>query len=184
MKSGKRHLSDRMELPNQDIIRTLGEKETYKNLGILEGDTIKQVDMKGKILKKEYPRRTRNLLETNPYSRNLIEGINTWAVLLVRYTGPFLKWTTEELKQMDQWTRKLMTMCKALHPRDYVDRLYVSRKDGGSVDASIQRLERNKEKRGDWMITSTRNNTDDKGTNRTEITRKTKMKRKTTLWTF
>ena len=30
MKSGKRHLSDGMELPNQDKTRTLGEKETYK----------------------------------------------------------------------------------------------------------------------------------------------------------
>ena len=42
-----------------------------------------------------------------------------------------------------------MTMHKALHPRDDVDRLYVSRKEGGrglaniedSVDASIQPLE-------------------------------------------
>ncbi len=42
-----------------------------------------------------------------------------------------------------------MTMHKALHPRDDVDRLYVSRKEGGrglasiedTVDASIQRLE-------------------------------------------
>ena len=50
---------------------------------------------------------------------------------------------------MDQRTRKLMTMHKALHPRDDVDRLYVSRKEGGgglagiedTVDASIQRLE-------------------------------------------
>ena len=41
MKSGKRHLTDGMKLPNQDKIRTLGEKETYKYLGILEADTIK-----------------------------------------------------------------------------------------------------------------------------------------------
>ena len=48
MKSGKRHLTDGRELPDQDI-RTLGEKETYKFLGILETDTIKQVEMKEKI---------------------------------------------------------------------------------------------------------------------------------------
>ena len=30
MKSGKQHMTDGMELPNQDKIRTLGEKETYK----------------------------------------------------------------------------------------------------------------------------------------------------------
>ena len=46
IKSGKRHLTDGMELPNQDKIRTLGEKETYKYLGILEADTIKQVERK------------------------------------------------------------------------------------------------------------------------------------------
>ena len=45
-KSGKRHLTNGMELSNQDKIRTLEEKETYKYLGILEADTIKQVQMK------------------------------------------------------------------------------------------------------------------------------------------
>ena len=30
MKSGKRHITDEMEVPNQDKIRTLGENETYK----------------------------------------------------------------------------------------------------------------------------------------------------------
>ena len=48
MKSGKRHLTDGMEQPNQDKIRTLGEKETNKYLGILEADTIKQMEMKEK----------------------------------------------------------------------------------------------------------------------------------------
>ena len=49
MKSGKRHLMDGMELPNQEKIKAFREKETYKYLGILEADTIKQVDMKEKI---------------------------------------------------------------------------------------------------------------------------------------
>ena len=84
--------------------------------------------MKGKI-QKEYLRRTRKLLETKLSSRNLIKGINTWAVSPVRYSELFLKWTREELKQMDQRARKLMTMHKALHPRDDVDRLYISRKE-------------------------------------------------------
>ena len=41
MKSGKQHLTDRMELPNQDKIGRLGEKESNNYLGILEADTIK-----------------------------------------------------------------------------------------------------------------------------------------------
>ena len=39
---------------------------------------------------------------------------------------------------MDQRTRKLMSMYKALHPRDDVDSLYVSRKEGGRGLASIE----------------------------------------------
>ena len=120
MKSGKGHMTDGIELPNRDKIRTLGENETYKYLGILEAGTIKQVEMKDKI-QKEYLRRTWKLLETKLSTRNLIKGINTWAVPLVRYSGPFLKWTRDELKEMDQRTRTLMTMHKALHARDDVD---------------------------------------------------------------
>ena len=79
IKSGKRHITDGIELPNHDKIRTLGENETYKYLGILEADTIKQVEMKDKI-QQEYCWRTRKLLETKISCRNLFKGINTWAV--------------------------------------------------------------------------------------------------------
>ena len=48
-KSGKRDITDGTKLPNQDKIRTLEEKETYKYLGILEADTIKQEEIKEKI---------------------------------------------------------------------------------------------------------------------------------------
>ena len=90
MKSGKRHLTDRMKLPSQDKIRTLGEKEAYKYLDILEADTIKQVEIKDNI-NEEYLRRTKKLLETKLSSRNFIKGITAWSVPLIRYSGPFLK---------------------------------------------------------------------------------------------
>ena len=189
MKSGKRHMTDGMELPNQDKIRTLGEEETYTYLGILEADTIKQVEMKD-VIWKEYLRRTRKLIETKLSCRNLIKGINTWAVSLIRYSGPFLKWTRDELKQMDQRTRKLMTIHKALLPRDDVDRLYVPRKQGGrglasiedSVDTSIQRLEDYIEKHEGGLFTAIRNNTDNTIDDRMTTTRKQKWDKKTTLW--
>ena len=41
MKSGKRHMTAGIKLPNHDEIRTLGETETYKYLDISEADTIK-----------------------------------------------------------------------------------------------------------------------------------------------
>ena len=90
MKSRKRQMIEGIVLPNHGKIKMLKEKETYKYLGILEADTIKQAEMKEKILK-EYLRRTRKLLETKLHSRNLIKGINTWAVPLIRYSELFLK---------------------------------------------------------------------------------------------
>ena len=75
-----------------------------------------------------------------------------------------------------------MTMHKALHPRDDVDILYVSRKGGGrgltsledSVDALIQQLEDYIQMRGRRLIIATRNNTDNMRTNRTTITSRQK----------
>ena len=49
MKSRKRHMTEVIEQLNKEKIRTFREKETYKYLGILEADTIKQVEMKEKI---------------------------------------------------------------------------------------------------------------------------------------
>ena len=71
-------------------------------------------------------------------------------------------------------------MHKALHPRDDVDRLYVSRRERGrglvsvkdSVDTSIQRLEDYIQKHGERLITTTRINTEVTSTSGTTITRK------------
>ena len=87
---------------------------------------------------------------------------------------------------MDQTTRKLTTLQKALHPKDDVDRLYVPRKEEGkglasiedSVDTSIQRLEDYIEKHERGLITAIRNNTDNTIDNRMTKIRKQKWEEK------
>ena len=90
---------------------------------------------------------------------------------------------------MDQrrtWARKLMIMHKELHPRDDVDRLYVSRREEGrgltyvedSVGASIQRLEDYIEKRERGLITAIINDTKNTMANRMTINRKQKWEEK------
>ena len=86
---------------------------------------------------------------------------------------------------MDWRTWKLMTMKLALHPWDDVDRLYVSRKDGGrglvsikdSVGTSIRWLEDYTEKHERGMITAIRNETYTTDDRMTTI-RKQKWKKK------
>ena len=93
IKSRKQHMTEAIELPNQEIIRTLVEKENlqiFGNIGSCHHHKYRR--------KKVYIRRAPKLLETKLYHRNLIKGINTWAVPLVRYSGPFMKWTGEDLK--------------------------------------------------------------------------------------
>ena len=78
----------KLELPNQDKIRTLGERETYQYLDNLETDTSKQVEMKDKI-QKEYLMRTWKLLETKLSSRKLFKRINTGLYSLLDIRDPF-----------------------------------------------------------------------------------------------
>ena len=171
-----------MEQLNQDKIRTLAENETYKYVGILQADTIKQVEMNEKI-QKEYCRRTRKLLETKLSSRNLIKGIYTWTVPLVRHSGPFLKWTRDERKQMDQIIRKLMTMHKA--ETTLTDYVFQEKREEDDlqhwrqrwrIDTTTRRLYTKKHDGG--LITAIRNDNDNTMDNRMTITRKEKWEGK------
>ena len=95
-------------------------------------------------------------------------------------------WTSEELQEMEQRTRKLMTIHKALLHRDDVDRLYVSRKEGrrglgiiqDNTDASMQPLEDYIKKSKERLIIATRNNTDNTSINRAKIIIKQKCEEK------
>ena len=77
-------------------------------------------------------------------------------------------------------------MHEALHPRDDVDRLYVSRREGGrgvariewSVHTSIQWLEDYIQKREGRLIPATRNNTNVTRTSGMKITKKQKWEEK------
>ena len=78
-----------------------------------------------KKIRKECLRRTRKFLEKKFRSRNLIKEINTWSVPFVRFFEKFSKWKKEKLKLINISTKKLITILKDLHVRDYIDRLYV-----------------------------------------------------------
>ena len=79
-----------------------------------------------------------------------------------------------------------MTVQKALHLRDEIDRQYIFRKVGGrglaniedSVDAPIQRLEDYLEKHERGLITAIRSDTDNTIDDRMTITRKQKWEEK------
>ena len=130
MKRGKKVKSDGIKLPDNTVMKALGDGEGYKYLGILQADDLQKKEMKIKVLN-EYKRRVRKIVKTKLNGRNIVKGINTWAIPVLRYSAPFLSWTKTELQSIDGKTRKLLTMHNGLHPRSDVDRLYIPREVGG-----------------------------------------------------
>ena len=76
-------------------MKWLIEKAGYKYLGIIQADHIRYTEMKEKM-KAEYLRRVLKVLETKLNNGNIIKGINTWAVSLLRYSAAFIDWNCPE----------------------------------------------------------------------------------------
>ena len=119
MEKGKIVKSVGIELPDGKVIKSLQEGESCKYLGILEADKFLEEKMK-LIVSKKYTRRIRKVLKRKLNGGNLVCGVNTWAVSLLRYSAAFVSWRKSELQAID--TRKLLTIYRALHPKSDVDR--------------------------------------------------------------
>ena len=78
-----------IELPDGKIIKSLQEGESYKYLVILEADKFLEEKVKLNVLK-EYIRRIRKVLKSKLHGGNLVHGVNTLAVSLLRYSATFV----------------------------------------------------------------------------------------------
>ena len=90
------------------------------------------------IVSKEHIRRLRKVLKSKLNGENLVPGVNTSPVSLLRYSAAFVSWRKNEMQAIDKKTRKLFTIYGALHPKSDVDRLYIPRKEGGRGLISIE----------------------------------------------
>ena len=124
-------------MPAGKFIKSLQEGESYKYLGILEGDKFLEEKLKLNV-SKEFIRRLRKVLKSKLNGGNLVRGVNTWAVSLLRYSAAFVSWRKSELQAIDRKTRKLLTVYGASHPKSDVDRLHIPRKEGGRGLISIE----------------------------------------------
>ncbi len=158
MKKGKRVRSEGLTLPSGEVMKDV-DQSGYKYLGVLQADQVKSVEMKEKI-KVEYFRRVKLLGKSKLYAGNLVNGINAWAVGVVRYSAGILDWTRKDVRAMDVKTRKILTMCGAYRKQSSVDRLYMKRKDGGRglisveecVESEVKSLGEYVAKSEEWML--------------------------------
>ena len=130
LKKGKITKFDEISLLDGRVMKGLIKEAGYQYLGILQSDQIRYTEMKEKV-KGKYLRKIRKVLETSVNGGNIMKGISTWGVSLLRYSAAFIDWNCAELTLLDQRTRNLMTTHNTLYPKSNVDRLYVPRKEGG-----------------------------------------------------
>ena len=52
---------------------------------------------------------------------------NTWTIAILRYSAGVVEWRSDEVKELDRKTRKMMTMHGALSPKSDGDRVYLPR---------------------------------------------------------
>ena len=124
---GKQIRKEGLVLPSGDLMKEVDE-EGYKYLGVLQKDGHLDTEMKTKV-EDEYFRRLGLLLESELYAGNLIAGINSWAIGIVRYTAGVLSWGDTKLKEIEKKTRRKFTLHGAFHRNSDIDRLYLKRKD-------------------------------------------------------
>ena len=84
-KRGKKVQAEGIQLNDNQVIQDLEQSETYKYLGMEEGEGLQHHEMKGKI-RKEYKRRVKLVLKSELNARNKIAAINTLAVPVIVYS--------------------------------------------------------------------------------------------------
>ena len=107
---------------------------------------------------REYKRRIRLILIFKLNGKNKIPAINSWTVTILRYGSGVLEWRVDKLKELDRKTRTLLTMHKGFHPKCDVDRLYVSRKEGGRGLMSCESIIRSEENNLGWYLKNSSEN--------------------------
>ena len=113
-------------------IAELTSGEFYKYLGVEELVNLNHDKMKSKILK-EVKKKLRLVLSTELNSKNLVIAMNETIIPVLSYSFGVIDWTEGEIQGVDITVRKFLNMFKALEIKSDVDRLYVSRENGGGV---------------------------------------------------
>ena len=137
-KRGKKVSAEGIPLNDNQVIQDLDQAETYKYLGMEEGEGVQHHKMKVKIRKK-YKRRIKLVLKSELNARNKIAAINTLAVPVMLYSYGVIDWKLDEIQNLDRMTRKQLCMNQMLTMKADVGRIYLPCQEGGR---SIMNLEK------------------------------------------
>ena len=137
-KRGKKVSTEGTPLNDNQVIQDLDQAETYKYLGMEEGEGVQHHKIKVKI-RKEYQRRIKLVLKSELNARNKIAAINTLAVPVILYTYGVIDWNLDEIQDLDRMTRKQLCMNWMLGKKADVDRIYLPCQEGGKSFMNLEK---------------------------------------------
>ena len=123
-KRGKKISAEGIPLNDNQVIQELDQAETYKYLGMEEGEGVQHHKMKVNI-RKEYKRRIKLVLKSELNARNKIAAINTLAVPVILYSYGVIDWKLDEIQDLDRMTRKQLCMKQMLAKKAGINRIYL-----------------------------------------------------------
>lgn len=106
------------------------ENEAYKFLGIDQADGIKTKKVFNRV-KEEVLKRTKLLVNTELNDANLIKAINIKVIPVAAYAMNICKFSTAEIKELDQIVKKQLRKKRLLGRQASDERLYLKRQIGG-----------------------------------------------------
>lgn len=121
---------EEIELVDGTAITQLAHDQTYTYLGIPQ----KQMNELPKIkqqLTKQYLNKVKKIWTTELNAKNKCQATNSLALPLVSHTFGSIRWTVEEITDLDRKTRKELTKARSLHPNASTQRVYLPRQLGG-----------------------------------------------------
>ena len=109
------------ELQDTDSYKYLGADEDVAYRGTLNIDRVV----------KEYIKRIRKIWKSELSAQNKVIAHNSFAVPILTPTFGILDWNKDEVEAIDIKTRKILATTGNFHRNSSVDRLYMTREDGG-----------------------------------------------------
>ncbi|XP_030746059.1 uncharacterized protein LOC115874901 [Sitophilus oryzae] len=128
-----------VQLVDGSTIQKLTDDETYTYLGIEQRHFQETQKVKDSLCER-YRKRLRQIWSSSLSGVNKTLATNILATPIITYSFGVIKWTENELHQLDVITRKMMHMEKSLHTKSSVPRLYLPREQGGRGLLSLESL--------------------------------------------
>lgn len=136
---GRFYAQETPETLNNEVIKNMEPEETYKYLGFEQNTSINHTSIKQQ-LKRKYKHRLTLILKSRLNSKNMFRAINAYAIPVLTYSFGIVKWSNTDLEELNRLNRTKLTEHRKLHPNSCIERITISRDEGGRGLLDIQAL--------------------------------------------